>query len=218
MSGPSSAHLTWLVLPVLDISSHAADCGRAVEYQGVAPIQESARCVLTIALVAHCVEPRAMSCAADLPAPARASGHAVRTRLRVGSKAPENPLAEVPRAEKPARCRGPRSLRSGSKAPRDRKRSGGSSSRMPIKRRELAVDLPPEQLPEEDLDEQDAMQAILSASVPPVKGPWSTHEDEQLSALVRQYGAKRWSLIASKLPGASASRRAPARPAPASRR
>jgi hypothetical protein len=139
--------------------------------------------------------------AADLPAPARASGHAVRTRLRDGSKAPEKALAEVPRAEKPAKCRGLRSLRSGSKAPRDRKRSGGGSSRMPIKRRELAVDLPPEQLPEEDLDEQDAMQAILSASVPPVKGPWSTHEDEQLSALVRQYGAKRWSLIASKLPG-----------------
>ena len=108
--------------------------------------------------------------AADLPAPARASGHAVRTRLRDGSKAPEKALAEVPRAEKPAKCRGLRSLRSGSKAPRDRKRSGGGSSRMPpIKRRELAVDLPPEQLPEEDLDEQDAMQAILSASVPPVK-------------------------------------------------
>jgi len=49
--------------------------------------------------------------------------------------------------------------------------------------------------------EEEEMLAALNAQVPPVKGPWSTHEDEQLSVLVQQYGPKRWSLIASKLPG-----------------
>ena len=49
--------------------------------------------------------------------------------------------------------------------------------------------------------EEEEMLAALNAQVPPVKGPWSTHEDQQLSVLVQQYGPKRWSLIASKLPG-----------------
>jgi len=36
-----------------------------------------------------------------------------------------------------------------------------------------------------------------------VKGPWNTNEDEQLSQLVKKYGAQNWSQIASKLPGRS---------------
>ena len=58
------------------------------------------------------------------------------------------------------------------------------------------------------------MLAALNAQVPPVKGPWSTHEDEQLSVLVQQYGPKRWSLIASKLPG-RIGKQVPVLPAPA---
>ena len=34
-----------------------------------------------------------------------------------------------------------------------------------------------------------------------IKGPWATAEDEQLMVLVRQYGPKRWSMIASQMPG-----------------
>ena len=34
-----------------------------------------------------------------------------------------------------------------------------------------------------------------------IKGPWSNGEDEQLMVLVRQYGPKRWSMIASQMPG-----------------
>ena len=51
------------------------------------------------------------------------------------------------------------------------------------------------------MDEQEEMLRVLNANAPPVKGPWSTAEDEQLSLLVEEYGPKRWSLIASKLPG-----------------
>lgn len=36
---------------------------------------------------------------------------------------------------------------------------------------------------------------------PIVKGPWSAEEDASLRELVHQHGAKRWSMIASKLPG-----------------
>ena len=54
---------------------------------------------------------------------------------------------------------------------------------------------------EKELDEQERMLSQQGPTVPPVKGPWSIHEDEQLSVLVQQFGPKRWSLIASKLPG-----------------
>lgn len=33
------------------------------------------------------------------------------------------------------------------------------------------------------------------------KGPWTEEEDNKVVELVRQHGAKRWSLIASQLPG-----------------
>jgi len=34
-----------------------------------------------------------------------------------------------------------------------------------------------------------------------IKGPWASAEDEQLMVLVREYGPKRWSMIASQMPG-----------------
>lgn len=34
-----------------------------------------------------------------------------------------------------------------------------------------------------------------------VKGPWAKEEDDVVIRLVGQYGPKRWSLIASNLPG-----------------
>jgi len=34
-----------------------------------------------------------------------------------------------------------------------------------------------------------------------VKGPWTGEEDKKVLVLVEQYGAKKWSLIASQLPG-----------------
>jgi hypothetical protein len=34
-----------------------------------------------------------------------------------------------------------------------------------------------------------------------VKGPWTAEEDAKVIALVKKYGAKKWSLIASNLPG-----------------
>jgi hypothetical protein len=34
-----------------------------------------------------------------------------------------------------------------------------------------------------------------------VKGPWTAEEDKKVMELVKQYGAKKWSLIASHLPG-----------------
>lgn len=34
-----------------------------------------------------------------------------------------------------------------------------------------------------------------------VKGPWTAEEDKKVMELVKQYGAKKWSLIASNLPG-----------------
>lgn len=34
-----------------------------------------------------------------------------------------------------------------------------------------------------------------------IKGPWTAEEDQKVMQLVRQYGAKKWSLIASNLPG-----------------
>jgi hypothetical protein len=34
-----------------------------------------------------------------------------------------------------------------------------------------------------------------------MKGPWSKEEDDVVTRLVGQYGPKRWSLIASNLPG-----------------
>jgi len=36
---------------------------------------------------------------------------------------------------------------------------------------------------------------------PTIKGPWSKDEDDVVTRLVGQYGPKRWSLIASNLPG-----------------
>jgi hypothetical protein len=38
-----------------------------------------------------------------------------------------------------------------------------------------------------------------------IKGPWSKEEDDVVVRLVKQYGPKRWSLIASNLPGKSPS-------------
>jgi hypothetical protein len=40
-----------------------------------------------------------------------------------------------------------------------------------------------------------------------IKGPWSKEEDDVVVRLVNQYGPKRWSLIASNLPGAYLCRR-----------
>ena len=34
-----------------------------------------------------------------------------------------------------------------------------------------------------------------------VKGPWTAEEDKAVERLVKQYGAKKWSVIASHLPG-----------------
>ena len=34
-----------------------------------------------------------------------------------------------------------------------------------------------------------------------VKGPWTSDEDRKVMELVKKYGAKKWSLIASNLPG-----------------
>jgi len=34
-----------------------------------------------------------------------------------------------------------------------------------------------------------------------VKGPWTAEEDQKLVRLVNEHGAKKWSLIASHLPG-----------------
>jgi hypothetical protein len=38
-----------------------------------------------------------------------------------------------------------------------------------------------------------------------VKGPWAKEEDDVVIRLVGQYGPKRWSLIASNLPGRESS-------------
>ena len=35
----------------------------------------------------------------------------------------------------------------------------------------------------------------------PIKGPWTREEDSLLVALVKRFGAKRWSVIASHVPG-----------------
>lgn len=42
-----------------------------------------------------------------------------------------------------------------------------------------------------------------------VKGPWSKEEDDVVIRLVGQYGPKRWSLIASNLPGSKSFAPAP---------
>jgi len=42
---------------------------------------------------------------------------------------------------------------------------------------------------------------ICSQGIALVKGPWTDEEDTKVLDLVRNYGAKRWSLIASHLPG-----------------
>lgn len=41
----------------------------------------------------------------------------------------------------------------------------------------------------------------IRSKQPTFKGPWSRDEDEVVATLVGQYGPKRWSLIASNLPG-----------------
>jgi hypothetical protein len=46
----------------------------------------------------------------------------------------------------------------------------------------------------EDCDGNEAGVAII-------KGPWAAHEDKMLRSLVEEFGAKRWSSIAAKLPG-----------------
>ena len=149
------------------------------------------------------------------------SGEATRTRISSRQKAPKaTPKEEESLLEKASQAR---KRTGGSKAPRDRKRSVADTSRTtpPKQRREV----PPEPLPAPppdvfsmkltaDEQEEEDMLAALNAQVPPVKGPWSTHEDEQLSVLVQQYGPKRWSLIASKLPG-RIGKQVPVLPAPA---
>jgi hypothetical protein len=53
-----------------------------------------------------------------------------------------------------------------------------------------------------DFTEADCMhrwQTILKPSL--TKGPWTDEEDAQVVKLVHKYGAKKWSLIASQLPG-----------------
>ena len=47
----------------------------------------------------------------------------------------------------------------------------------------------------DDLDERGDGEKNL------VKGPWSASEDAMLRELVQEHGPKRWSMIASKLPG-----------------
>lgn len=39
---------------------------------------------------------------------------------------------------------------------------------------------------------------------PLAKGPWKKEEDEKIMELVQKYGAKKWSFIASSLPGRKA--------------
>jgi len=47
----------------------------------------------------------------------------------------------------------------------------------------------------------DKKKSSKRAKQPTVKGAWSKDEDNTVSTLVSQYGPKRWSLIASNLPG-----------------
>jgi len=42
-------------------------------------------------------------------------------------------------------------------------------------------------------------QKVLKPSL--VKGPWTAEEDQKVVRLVNEHGAKKWSLIASHLPG-----------------
>ena len=138
------------------------------------------------------------------------SGEATRPRISSRQKAPKaSPKEEESLPDKAGQAR---KRAGGSKAPRDRKRSGAETSRPTPPKQPRAV-LPEPMLPppppestfstklSQAEQEEEEMLAALNAQVPPVKGPWSTHEDEQLSVLVQQYGPKRWSLIASKLPG-----------------
>jgi hypothetical protein len=141
------------------------------------------------------------------------SGEEPRTRVSSRQRAPK----AAPKEEEslPDKAGQARKRSGGSKAPRDRKRSGAplceTSRPTPPKQPRAVVPEPMLPLPPAEStfstklslaeQEEEEMLAALNAQVPPVKGPWSTHEDEQLSVLVQQYGPKRWSLIASKLPG-----------------
>ena len=142
----------------------------------------------------------------------RRSGESTRTRLSSRQKAPKPAAPKQQEISLPDKAGQARKRAGGSKAPRDRKRSGAETSRPTPPKQPRAVapepmlpPPPPESTFSTKLSlaeqEEEEMLAALNAQVPPVKGPWSTHEDEQLSVLVQQYGPKRWSLIASKLPG-----------------
>jgi len=54
---------------------------------------------------------------------------------------------------------------------------------------------------DETKDCQDDEQRNLRNQASRVKGPWSKEEDELLASLVAEYGAKKWSVIAEKVPG-----------------
>lgn len=53
----------------------------------------------------------------------------------------------------------------------------------------------------EDEDDGGGAKARRKAGDSNSKRPWSREENEKLMQLVKQYGAKRWSLIAMHLPG-----------------
>ena len=102
--------------------------------------------------------------------------------------------------------------------PRERKASGratggmGEGSNLPITSRGSASisDLPHEQPPALDLA-QASMESELAGcddggadgqgDVEGRKGAWDPEEDQMLIALVEELGAKRWSLIAARMPG-----------------
>jgi len=54
---------------------------------------------------------------------------------------------------------------------------------------------------EEACDETEDKQGAKRIKMATVKGPWAKEEDDVVIRLVGQYGPKRWSLIASNLPG-----------------
>lgn len=53
--------------------------------------------------------------------------------------------------------------------------------------------------------ESHCLRRYQSVLMPPFrKGPWTDEEDEKISDLVNKYGAKKWSFVASNLPGRKA--------------
>lgn len=59
---------------------------------------------------------------------------------------------------------------------------------------------PEESFGEED-DDNNSKKAVRRKTDSNSKRPWTREENDKLMQLVKQYGAKRWSLIAMHLPG-----------------